>query len=121
MARHNLWDEQMKADVESVSDTRATATPCGRCGCIVMYKGELCLFCDTAEEMLQDALSDFGVSSSAIRSIDVESNDDCGCSTDDILALPTIKICDTMLTGLPDEQLVNDAVIRAIMKECFCE
>lgn len=111
----------MKAETESASGTQTTTTPCGRCGCIVMYKGDLCLFCDAAEEILQRALSEFAVPSSAIRSVDIESGETCGCSTDDILALPTIKICDVKLTGLPDEQLVNDAVIRAIMKDCFCE
>lgn len=86
-----------------------------------MYKGDLCIFCDAAIEMIQDALSNFGVSGSAVRAVDVESDDACDCGTDDVLALPTIKICDVMLTGLPDEQIVNDAVIRAVMKECFCE
>lgn len=110
----------MKAEVKSVSDIPRT-TACGQCGCIVMYKGELCIFCDAAAEILNGALSNFGVSNKAIRSVDVESGDDCGCSTDDISVLPTIKICDVKLTGLPDEQMVNDAVIRAIMKDCFIE
>ena len=86
-----------------------------------MYKGEHCLFCDPAEEILEGALASFGVSSSAIIAVDVESGDDCGCGTDDVTMLPTIKICDAKLTGLPDEQMLNDAVIRAIMKDCFCE
>lgn len=111
----------MKAEVEHISEPRAVNTPCGKCSCIIMYKGDLCIFCDAAIEMIQDALSNYGVSSSAIRSVDVESDVACDCNTDDVLALPTIKICDVMLTGLPDEQIVNDAVIRAIMKECFCE
>jgi hypothetical protein len=111
----------MKAEAEHMSETQTTTTPCGKCGCIIMYKGELCIFCDAAIEILQDALSNFGVPSSAIRSVDVESGDDCGCGTEDIQMLPTIKICDVKLTGLPDEQLVSDAVIRAVMKDCFCE
>jgi hypothetical protein len=111
----------MKAEAEHMTETQTTTTPCGKCGCIIMYKGELCIFCDAAIEILKSALSNFGVPNSAIRSVDVESDNDCGCSTDDISVLPTIKICDVKLTGLPDEQIVSDAVIRAIMKDCFCE
>jgi hypothetical protein len=121
MVHRGLWDEQMKAEAKHMSDAQTTVTPCGKCGCIVMYKGDLCIFCDAAQEILQGALANYGVPTSAIRAVDVESDDDCGCSTDDIMVLPTIKICDVSLTGLPDEQMVNDAVIRAVMKECFCE
>ena len=110
----------MKAGVRQVSSTQTT-TPCGKCSCIIMYKGEQCIFCDPAAEILEGALANFGVPPSAIASVDVESGDDCGCGTDDITMLPTIKICDARLTGLPDEQMLNDAVIRAIMKDCFCE
>jgi hypothetical protein len=111
----------MKAEAKHISDVQSTSTLCGKCGCIVMYKGDLCIFCDAVKEMLRGALSTYGVSSSAIRAVDVESGDNCGCSTDDISVLPTITICDVKLTGLPDQQSVNDAVIRAIMKSCFCE
>ncbi|MFW9957606.1 MAG: hypothetical protein ACFFCT_06010 [Candidatus Odinarchaeota archaeon] len=104
-----------------MSETQSTTTPCGKCGCIIMYKGEICIFCDAVIEILQEALSSFGVPRSAIRSVDIDSEDNCGCSIDDIQMLPTIKICDVKLTGIPDEQIVNDAVIRAIMKDCFCE
>ncbi|MFW9808522.1 MAG: hypothetical protein ACFFE6_03985 [Candidatus Thorarchaeota archaeon] len=110
----------MKAEAIPTSSTEMK-TPCGRCGCIIFYKGELCIFCEAATEMLADALMGFGVSSSAICEIDVDSEEECGCGTDDIAMLPTIRICDMKLTGLPDEQSMNDAVMRAIMRDCFCE
>jgi len=110
----------MKAEVETVSDVQ-NATPCGKCSCVIMYKTEQCVFCDPASEILEGALSDFGVPSSAIIEVDVESDDDCGCGTEDVSMLPTIKICDARITGLPDEQTLKDAVLRAIMKDCFCE
>jgi len=108
------------AQVNSLSNVQA-GTPCGKCSCVIMYKSQTCVFCDPAAEILAETLSNFGVPSSAIIQVDVESNDDCGCGTEDIAMLPTIKICDSMITGLPDEGMLNDAVIRAIMKECFCE
>lgn len=110
----------MKAEAKTVSDIR-NATPCGKCSCVIMYKTEHCVFCDPAAEILENALTSFGVPSNVIVQVDVESGDDCGCGTEDISMLPTIKICDSRITGLPDEQMLNDAVIRAIMKDCFCE
>lgn len=110
----------MKAEIESASKVQTT-TPCGKCSCVIVYKGEHCIFCDPATKILEAALSNFGVPSSAIIQVDTESGDDCGCGTEDVSMLPTIKICDTTITGLPDEQSLNDAVIRAIMKDCFCE
>ncbi len=110
----------MKAEVEYEPQSKAL-TPCGKCSCIIMYKGDLCMFCDATAEILEKTLMNYGVPATAIQEVDVESGDDCGCGKDDVSMLPTLKICDSKLTGLPDEQMLNDAVIRAIMKECFCE
>lgn len=86
-----------------------------------MYTSEFCVFCDAAEEILVEALTDFGVSKAAIREVDVDDADACGCRTDDVTMLPTIKVCNQHLTGLPEEQSMKDAVMQAIMKDCFCE
>jgi len=110
----------MKAEAAPMSGTE-TKTACGKCSCIIMYTSEFCVFCDAAEEILVEALTNFGLSKSAIRAVDVETEDDCGCRTDDVTMLPTIKVCDQYLTGLPEEQSMKDAVMQAIMKECFCE
>lgn len=110
----------MKTEAIPVSETE-TKTACGKCSCIIMYTSEFCVFCDAAEEILIDALTNFGVSKAAIREVDVEAADECGCRTDDVTMLPTIKVCDKHLTGLPEEQSMQDAVMQAIMKDCFCE
>ncbi|NHJ12662.1 MAG: hypothetical protein EAX95_03260 [Candidatus Thorarchaeota archaeon] len=95
-------------------------TPCGRCGCIIVYTGDYCFFCDAAKEMLGEAIAQYGVSDSAICQIDVDSEGECGCN-DSITRLPTIRICSVKLEGLPDEGQVTDAVLRALMMDCFCE
>jgi hypothetical protein len=110
----------MKSEAIQVSNTE-TKTPCGKCSCIIMYTSEFCVFCDAAEEILIEALTNFGVSKAVIRQVDVETGDDCGCGTDDVTMLPTIKVCDKNITGLPEEQSMHDAVMQAIMKDCFCE
>ncbi len=103
-----------------MSDTD-TKTACGKCSCIIMYTSEFCVFCEPATEILINALTNFGVSKTVIRQVDVETEDECGCRTDDVTMLPTIKVCDKHLTGLPEEQSMKDAVMQAIMKDCFCE
>lgn len=98
-----------------------TKTPCGKCSCIIVYTSEFCVFCEAAEEILIEALTNFGVPITAIREVDVETESECGCRTDDVTMLPTIKVCDQHITGIPEEQSMKDAVMQAIMKECFCE
>jgi hypothetical protein len=110
----------MKTEAATVSDTEIK-TACGKCSCIIMYTSEFCVFCDAAEEILIEALTNFGVPRNVIRQVDVETEDACGCRTDDVTMLPTIKVCDQHLTGLPEEQSMKDAVMQAIMKDCFCE
>jgi hypothetical protein len=117
---NTLRDRTMKTEAIPVSGTE-TKTPCGKCSCIIVYTSEFCVFCEAAEEILIDALTNFGVSKTAIREVYVETKDECGCRTDDVTMLPTIKVCDQHLTGLPEEQSMNDAVMQAIMKDCFCE
>ncbi|MGQ4912647.1 MAG: hypothetical protein ACP6KW_10800 [Candidatus Thorarchaeota archaeon] len=110
----------MDAKAEGLSST-AAKTRCGECSCVILYKGDFCLFCDAASEILANSLQEYGVSESALMEVDVDDAEACGCNTDGITMLPTIKICDVKLTGLPEQQSVNDAVIRAIMKDCFVE
>ncbi len=110
----------MKAEAIPMSGTE-TKTECGQCSCIVLYTSKFCVFCDAAEEILGEALSNFGVPKTVIREVDVETEEECGCRTDDVTMLPTIKVCNEQLTGLPDEQSMRDAVMQAIMKDCFCE
>ncbi|MFW9962772.1 MAG: glutaredoxin family protein [Candidatus Sifarchaeia archaeon] len=110
----------MKTEVISMSGA-VTKTPCGKCSCIIVYTSEFCVFCEAAEEILIEALTNFGVPITAIREVDVETESECGCRTDDVTMLPTIKVCDQHITGIPEEQSMKDAVMQAIMKECFCE
>lgn len=96
--------------------------PCGRCGCIIVYTGKLCLFCDAAKEIIGETINQYGVSSDVICQIDVDNGEESGCGCEDtVTSLPTIRICEVVLEGLPDEGQVNDAVLRALMMDCFCE
>ncbi|MHA2299423.1 MAG: hypothetical protein ACXACD_00555 [Candidatus Thorarchaeota archaeon] len=96
--------------------------PCGRCGCIIVYTGKLCLFCDAAKAIIGEAINQYGVSNDAICQIDVDAGEESGCGCEDtVTSLPTIRICEVVLEGLPDEGQVTDAVLRALMMDCFCD
>ena len=95
-----------------------SASQCGRTSCVTFLSGEHCVFCEPAKGMLRDLLSQFDVPFTCVSEIDVE-NDDIA-QDENILALPTIKICDETIVGLPDEGAVRDAIVRALMNECFC-
>lgn len=93
---------------------------CGKPSCITLYRGDNCYFCDIAAQMLANAISQYGVSAEVLREVDIESQEEPEGDVQ-IVTLPTIKICDIVLSGLPDEDIINDAVIRVLMKECFSE
>jgi hypothetical protein len=115
-----MLEERLNMNAEAVKLAEIShKTRCGECSCVILYKGDMCLFCDAAAEILVDSLESFGIPGSAALEVDVDDADACGCNTENITMLPTIKICDVMLTGLPEEQTVKDAVIRAVLKDCF--
>ena len=95
-------------------------TSCGKTGCIMLYTGEHCFFCGMAHEVLESAVEMYGLASTTIHEVDMD-NDENREREPDVTGLPTIKICDEIIQGLPQEQEVKDAVMRALMKDCFCE
>ncbi|MFX1331579.1 MAG: hypothetical protein ACFE9W_08485 [Promethearchaeota archaeon] len=80
------------------------------------------MFCDAAKEIIEEAINNYGVSDDVICQIDVDSGEEEGCGCEDVVtSLPTIRICEIVLEGLPDEGQVTDAVLRALMMDCFCD
>ncbi|MHA1909694.1 MAG: hypothetical protein ACW98Y_20510 [Candidatus Thorarchaeota archaeon] len=92
---------------------------CGRSGCIAIYTGDNCVFCDSALETLREALSDFGIDSSVISEINLSSGFTCVCDLPRIVTLPTIRVCDTLISGLPDIDEARSRLMQALLKGCF--
>ena len=109
----------MKADGSSTSSSR-TGVPCGKQGCVVFYKGEHCMFCKPASAVLKEALEQFGLSENTVFEINI-GEDEYLAREAGIVGLPTIEICDEMIMGLPDEGSIRDALVSAVMHDCFCE
>ena len=95
-------------------------TDCGRCSCIILYSSEKCILCDAALEILYSVISDFGLPTSVIRKVDVFSDDD-GCGLPPPVALPAIRICQELITGLPDLDTARGAVMHAVLNGCFSD
>ncbi len=93
---------------------------CGRESCIIFYKGEHCMFCKPTNEVLKEALLQFGLTETSILEIDV-GEDESLARDAGVVGLPTIKICNETLLGLPDEGSIRDAIVNAMMQECFSE
>lgn len=97
-----------------------TKTDCGRCSCIIVYSSEHCVLCDTALEILYSVISDFGLPASVIKKVDILIDDD-GCSLPPPVGLPAIRICQEMITGLPDMDTARGAIMHAILNGCFSD
>ncbi len=91
---------------------------CGRCSCIVLYTGDDCLFCEASREMLKTALYSLGLGEKLIGEVDIERGCQCGCDVG-IVGLPTIRICNNTLYGIPQEDHLRDTLIRLMTMPCF--
>ncbi len=109
----------MKADAPATS-TPLVGVPCGKQGCVVFYKGEHCMFCRPASAVLKEALEQFGLSENTVFEIDIGEDEDLAREAG-IVGLPTIEICNEIIMGVPDEGSIRDALVNAVMQECFCE
>ncbi|MHA2425602.1 MAG: hypothetical protein ACXAEF_12495 [Candidatus Thorarchaeota archaeon] len=94
-------------------------TSCGRTGCIAIYVGDDCVFCDGALETLREALSDFGISPTVISEINVSNGSACTYDLPGVITLPTIRVCDQLISGLPDIDEARSQLMCALLKGCF--
>ena len=92
---------------------------CGKSACIVMYKGEHCVFCDAAWEILDSILSEFNIPSDFVEKIDISLMNETESQSFNKMGIPAIEICNEIIFGLPDVDMVRSAVVSAILKGCF--
>ncbi|MHA2352187.1 MAG: hypothetical protein ACXAC0_09860 [Candidatus Thorarchaeota archaeon] len=96
-------------------------TECGRCACVIVYTNEECVLCDAALEIMYNVISDFGLSPSVIREVDITRDDDDGCGLPAPVGLPAVRICEEFMSGLPDMDEARGAVMHAVLKNCFSD
>ncbi|MHA2068335.1 MAG: sensor histidine kinase, partial [Candidatus Thorarchaeota archaeon] len=92
--------------------------PCGREACITFYKSDHCVFCGPAYDNLIRVLDDMGISRSWLEILSVD-DPDSGVTEQDLIALPTIRICEEAVEGYVEEDDIRTLVLQMIMKGCF--
>lgn len=100
---------------------KSERTECGRCACIILYTSEQCVLCNAALEIMYSVISDFGLSPSVIREVDVANGDDDGCGMPAPVGLPAMRICGEFISGLPDMDEARGAIMHAVLKGCFSD
>jgi len=78
------------------------------------------MFCPAADEILHDVKAPLEVEDSAVCKIDIDKMNGDALEAP-ITTIPLIRICDTTITGLPDESSVRDALIAMLVKSCYYE
>jgi hypothetical protein len=94
---------------------------CGKSSCIVLYKGDGCVFCDAAWEILDSIVREFNISSKYVEKVDVGVMAETEARPFNKMGLPAIEICHEIIFGLPDVDMVRSAIVNAILKGCFSE
>ena len=92
--------------------------PCGRDACITFYKSEHCVFCGPTYDNMMRILDELGVSRSWVEVLSVD-DPESGVTEEDLIALPTIRICEDEVEGYSEEDDIRTLVLQMIMKGCF--
>ncbi|MHA1906992.1 MAG: hypothetical protein ACW98Y_06845 [Candidatus Thorarchaeota archaeon] len=97
-----------------------TRSKCGRTGCIAIYTTDNCNICEAAGNFLKDLMKEEGLSEKIIRIIehDYQLNEP---NFDDILSRPAIRVCDTVVTGLPEDEKMRNSLRHAVRMKCFSD
>ncbi|MFW9847857.1 MAG: hypothetical protein ACFFF4_01890 [Candidatus Thorarchaeota archaeon] len=110
-----------RTQMNSASDQSIPYTSrssCGRTGCIAIYRTDNCHLCDAAGDFLKTMLKEEGLSEKIIKVIeqDVQLGE---VNFDEILSRPAIRVCDTVVTGLPDDEKMRNTLRYATSLKCF--
>lgn len=95
-------------------------TNCGRAGCILFYTSEDCLLCTTALTQLHQTLEELRIPCESVYLLDVDEKADREMAIGAGLQFtPTTNVCGRLIVGLPDEGSLRDALLRAMLEDCF--
>ncbi|MHA2206500.1 MAG: hypothetical protein ACXADL_12345 [Candidatus Thorarchaeota archaeon] len=98
---------------------RNETTTCGRSSCIILYNGDGCILCDAAYEILNSAVVDFALSPDVISIVDIKATYGNSNDPPSPMGLPAIRICEEVITGLPQIDEAKSAIMHAVLKGCF--
>ena len=79
---------------------------------VVLYKSETCAFCPRAEEVVREAIEDFGSDTFYLSIINVTENPEAA-EEYGIFALPTVMIGGVSITGIPEPDMLMKMILGA--------
>ncbi len=84
--------------------------------CVLFFTNSDCVFCPAARKMLEERLEAHELSVDSIREVDCDIE-----NVSDVTALPTIQICGQNIVGIPDEDMLDQALWLLRVNPCFHE
>jgi hypothetical protein len=103
--------------MEHTITTEAT-TPCIEpCDqeCLVLYTHDECVFCAQMKQLIYAALDKHRLPHHILVEIDITD------ARRSISQFPTMRLCDTMITGIQPIDRINTNLMRLLLKACFRE
>lgn len=79
---------------------------------IVLFKSDSCAFCPRAEEVVREAIKNFGSAIFKLKIINVTENPEAA-EKYGIFALPTVMIGGVSVTGIPEPDMLMKMVLGA--------
>jgi hypothetical protein len=79
---------------------------------VVLFKSETCAFCPRAEEVVREAIEDFGSDTFYLKIINVTKNPEAA-EEYGIFALPTVMIGSVSITGIPEPDMLMKMILGA--------
>lgn len=84
--------------------------------CVLFFTNSHCIFCPAARKMLEEQLEVHELPVDSIREVDCDTAD-----VSDITAIPTIQICGQTIVGLPEEDILDQALWMLRANSCCQE
>ena len=82
-------------------------------GCVVLYTHDDCVFCSQMKQLIFAVLDKHNLSHDFLVEVDI---DDTHAN---ITQFPTVRLCDTFVTGIQPLDRLDASLMRLVLKPCF--
>ena len=93
---------------------------CGRVGCVTIYKTDDCHLCEAVDNYMKDLVKSEGFSETIINTVDKSALSE-EPNFDNVHSVPAVRVCETIMIGLPDDEKMRFSLRTANNKKCFLE
>jgi len=102
------------------SENQLPRSACGRVGCVTIYRTDDCHLCEAVDIYMKDLVKSEGFSENIINTVDksILSEEP---NFEQVHSVPAVRVCETIMTGLPDDEKMRFSLRTANNKKCFLE